>query len=65
MTIDQFNKSRFGTGDKAKYTDGKTYVVAQVDFEEQLLGLLMEIDGGEEGEVSWVRCENVNYIPAH
>lgn len=50
----------------AKFTGGMTaiykgniYEIAQVDFEEKLVGLLMNIQGAEPDEVSWVRCENV------
>lgn len=64
MTIEQFNKQGFGAGDKALYKDGKVYDVATVDFEEQLIGLLMNIPGGEPDDVSWVRCESVEYMPA-
>ena len=62
MTIDQFNKQRFGAGDKARYRDGIYYDIAAVDFDEQLIGLLMHISGGEPGDVTWVRCENVDHL---
>jgi len=63
MTQQEFDSAMFGKGDKAKYKDGETYPIAQLDFDERLIGLLMEIPGGEEGDVSWVRCENIEYIP--
>lgn len=63
MSQEEFEKQRFGAGDKATYKDGNTYVVASVDFEEKLIGLLMNISGGEPDDISWVRCENVDYIP--
>lgn len=63
MTLDQFDSTRFGAGDKAKYRDGNVYDIATVDFEERLIGLLMHISGGDPEDVSWVRCENVEHIP--
>ncbi len=63
MTIEQFNKTRFGAGDRAIYLkDGNTYDVAMVDFQEQLIGLQMNISGGDPDDVTWVRCENVEYL---
>ena len=62
MTTEQFGRQSFGAGDKARYKNGKVYDVATVDFEEQLIGLRMNISGGEEGDVTWVRCENVEYL---
>ena len=63
MTEAEFDKQVFGAGDKARYTDGQIYDVATVDFQERLIGLLMHISGAEsEDEVSWVRCENVEYM---
>lgn len=65
MTKEEFNNQGFGAGDKAKYNkDGNIYDVASVDFGEQLIGLLMNISGGEPDGISWVRCENVDYISA-
>lgn len=63
MTTEEFDRQSFGKGDKAKYKDGNIYDVAIVDFEERIIGLLMNIDGAEPNEVSFVRCENVEYIP--
>lgn len=63
MTIEEFNNQGFGAGDKAKYKDGNIYNVASVDFEEQLIGLDIEIEGDDEDIITWVRCENVDYIP--
>ncbi len=63
MTAEEFDKQSFGAKDKARYKDGNVYNVATVDFEEQLIGLLMNVSGGEPDDVSWVRCENVEYMP--
>lgn len=59
MTSDEFNKQNFCVGDRAMYyEDGKTYDVSQIDFEDEMIGLSMY-----EGEVYWVACEEVEYIP--
>lgn len=63
MTIEEFNKNGFIAGDFAKYKDGNYYDIASVDFDEKLIGLLMRISGGEPDEITWVRCENCEYIP--
>lgn len=60
MEILEFNKTGFRSGDTATYK-GENYPIAQIDFEEKLFGLLMNIPGGEEDDISWVRCENVIY----
>lgn len=63
MTKKEFNNTSFGKGDTAVY-NGKEYPVGSVDFEEQLIGLVMEIEGGDNPEErTWVRCENVEFIP--
>ncbi len=63
MTIDDFNNTSFGAGDRAYYSkDGNTYPIATVDFQEQLIGLIMRISGGDPDDVTWVRCESVVHI---
>ncbi len=62
LTLEKFNKQGFGAKDEAIYK-GKKYKVASVDFDEALIGLFLNISGGEPGDVSWVRCENVIYVP--
>jgi hypothetical protein len=62
MTQEEFSKTGFGAGDMAKYQHG-IFPIAQIDFEEQLFGLIMNIPGSEPGDISWVRCENVEFIP--
>ncbi len=59
MTIDEFNNTKFGAGDKVIY-HGKKYPIASVDFEECLVGLDMECDLLED--IQWKRCENVIYV---
>jgi hypothetical protein len=62
MTIDEFNETSFGAGDRAKYTDGRVYAIASVDFQEKLIGLIMHISGGNPNEITWVRCENIEHF---
>ncbi len=62
MTIDEFNNTRFGAGDKVIY-DGKEYPITSVDFEEMLIGLNMESDNLIDCE--WKRCENCILISLH
>jgi hypothetical protein len=61
MTIEEFDTTGFGNGDLGIYKN-KEYAIASVDFEERLVGLLMNISGGEPDDISWVRCENIEYI---
>lgn len=59
MTIEEFNKQRWGCGMVARYhQDGNEYQVASCDFEEKLVGLADVIQGS--GDLTWVRCENVS-----
>jgi hypothetical protein len=63
MTIEQFNNTSFGKEDKCIYKRGE-YLIASLDFEEKLIGLLLYIEGSKyENEITWVRCENIEYIP--
>lgn len=57
MTIEEFNNTKFSIHDWAIYKGAK-YKIASVDFEEQLIGLLMNNDPENPKEISWVRCEN-------
>jgi hypothetical protein len=61
MTIDEFNKMRFGAGMKIFYK-GKEYDIRSVDFEEALIGIDEKILGGDEGDISWKRCENCQLV---
>lgn len=58
MTQSEFQKTSFGRGDKVEYR-GNMYLLAAVDFEEQLIGFVSEedFDSGDY-EYSWARCEN-------
>lgn len=59
MTLDEFNKTRWTVGMRAKYHgDDQVYPIASCDFGEQLVGLKGVIQN-EPDEISWVRCENV------
>lgn len=61
MTIDQFNNASFGAGDRAIY-DFAEYPILSIDFKEALVGLLMEISGGDPDEITWVRCESIVHL---
>lgn len=63
MTIDQFNKTSFGSGDKVIY-DGKEYGIIIVDFIEALIGIDEKILGADEDDISWKRCENCELVKA-
>lgn len=65
MTIQEFNNTRFGRGDKVIY-QGEEYFLARCDFEEKLFGLLriMPNPNIEPEETSWIRCENGEFIEA-
>lgn len=62
MKIIEFNNQRFGSGDKVRYRDGNIYEIASLDFIENLIGLKMNISGGDIDDITWVRCENVEYL---
>ena len=62
MTIDEFNKTRFGGGMKAIY-GGKKYNIISCNFPEALFGLIREGDDADDLECwSWARCENVTLV---
>ena len=61
MTIQEFNETSFGKGDKAIYKN-ETYPIATVDFQESLIGLHGVCLGAEEDDITWVRCENVKFV---
>jgi hypothetical protein len=59
MSIEEFNDTRFGNGMKVIYR-GEENDIVSVDFEESLIGI--GIEGGDDGEIHWVRCENVTLV---
>lgn len=62
MSIEQFNQTGF-TGNMRCRFQGKTYCIASVDFEENLIGIYEEIQGCDNlDEISWKRCENIDLI---
>lgn len=61
MTLEEFNNTGYGGGDKVAY-HGNTYPVHRVDFTEALFA----IDNYNDPEnLSWVRCENVKFISGY
>lgn len=62
MTVDEFNKTGFGAGMKAKY-GGEVYNVISCNFPEALFGLIKEFDDPNDLYLwNWCRCENVELI---
>ena len=58
MTIQEFDSMGWGCGMTAEY-HGKTYPIAGCDFEEKLVGIT-GVCIPDNGEIIWVRCENVS-----
>jgi hypothetical protein len=56
MSIEEFNKTGFGAGMKAKYRNSIHHIVS-VNFMEALVELECEQD-----ESMWARCENIELI---
>lgn len=62
MTLQEFNQTRWGAGMWALYR-GQRLRIAQVDFEEALIGMVDErYDSDEDPLLQWARCENVTLI---
>ncbi len=76
MTIQEFDKTKWGVGMKAIYhnenagsNNDKEFDISSVDFQEKLVGLEEgEWDTDEEmnkywnGKIKWVRCENIELL---
>ena len=60
MTTAEFKKQSFANGDRVIYKE-KVYPIAQIDFEEQLFGIIGEISNSPE-EITWKRCDNCEFI---
>jgi hypothetical protein len=66
MTLQEFDNTRWSKGMFVNYRDAR-YLIAQVDFEERLLGLIDPELVDEKGEIptseiSWARCENATLM---
>jgi hypothetical protein len=69
MTQAEFQKTRWGSGMKALYR-GEIWLIVQVDFEEELIGLLGEgdsllvenLEANASELTTWARCENVELV---
>lgn len=61
MTIEEFNKTRFSGNMKVKYKERERDLFS-VNFAESLIGLIEDCLGSDDGDVEWVRCENVELI---
>lgn len=60
MTQEEFDSKAWGCGINAVYM-GALYAVVSVNFQEKLVGLYDALSAKdcEDGDVIWVRCENV------
>ncbi len=58
MEQEDFDKTQFKAGMRVNYK-GAEYPVVGVNFEERLLGLG---DDFENDDLTWVRCENAEFI---
>ena len=57
MTPEDFLNTSFSNKDEVEYK-GRRYNIAALDFEEHLIGICEF----EDSDISWKRCENVNYF---
>lgn len=55
MTKKEFDIQKWKAEMKAEYR-GVEFDIATVNFREQLVGLL------DDGEITWVRCENIDLV---
>jgi len=60
MTLEEFDSTKFASGDKAIYL-GCERIIRTVDFTERLIGMIDQVN---ILEIDWVRCENIEYIPS-
>tara|TARA_R100000951_G_scaffold98181_1_gene88053 strand:- start:712 stop:900 length:189 start_codon:yes stop_codon:yes gene_type:complete len=58
MKIEEFNKTSFGSGMRCIFKM-ETRVISSLNFDQALIGLKENCDGCDEGDVEWVRCENI------
>jgi len=61
MTIEQFNKTRFGNGMKVIYKN-EIFPIVAVDFEEALFAIPNSRGIETDSDNTWVRCENVSLV---
>lgn len=59
MTLDEFDKTSWSAGMKAKYR-GVVYDISSCNYVERLISLYIDDDGDD----IWVRCENVEIVGA-
>ena len=58
MTIDDFNNYRFGSNVRVEFK-GRIRDLFSVNLDQALIGLVEDCQGSDEGDIEWVRCENV------
>jgi hypothetical protein len=61
MTAEEFDRRGFGFNESCIYK-GVRYPIVSVDFEERLVGIKGYVQNEEDGEWTWVRCENVSDV---
>jgi hypothetical protein len=61
MTIEEFNKTKF-TGNMRCIFEMRTREILSFNFSQALIGLVEDCQGSEDGDIEWVRCENVAII---
>ena len=58
MTIEEFNETEFTENMRCIF-EMRTREILSVDFSRALIGLAEDCQGSEDGDIEWVRCENV------
>lgn len=61
MTQKEFDEIKWTGGMKAKYKD-KYHDIGSVCFKEKLIGITGYCAGGDENDLHWARCENVEKV---
>lgn len=61
MNIEEFNKTSFTGNMQCKYK-GAVRDIFSVNFNEALIGLVEICLGCDDGDIEWVRCENIEII---
>jgi len=58
MTLEDFSKTKF-TGNMRVEFKGRERDLFTVNFDQGLIGLVEDCSGHDNGDIEWVRCENV------
>ena len=60
MTIEEFNKTGF-TGNMQCEFKNRIRDIFSINFDQALIGLVEDCHGCDDGDIEWVRCENVTF----